>query len=447
MNRLHLLICTLSLIFCCCSGDQIDHSVQLDQQLSEAIKAKSPDGSISYYILPEEDQLSSIPQDETNLISPEKVELGRMLFFETAFATEARKLSGIQTYSCATCHLPEAGFRPNRIQGIADGGMGFGDAGEGRFMNPEYEEHELDIQAARPLSLVNVAFVKNTFWNGQFGSGGANIGTEELWSQSHDTELNHLGFEAIETQNIEGLDVHRFRYTKNSIEKYGYKPLFDQCFPNLEEEERYSNLSASQAISAYIRCIISNKAPFQDWLKGNRNAISDEEKEGAILFFGKANCSNCHYEKNLGSGEFHALGVKDMDQHPEALNKNSNDARNLGRGGFTQKTEDMFCFKVPGLYNVGDSPIYFHGASATSLEEVVRYKARALRENIRVSQLDISDKLQKLELSDTEVNKLVSFLSKSLKDPDLLRYKAPAINSGLCSPNNDEASQLDLDCN
>ena len=345
------------------------------------------------------------------------------------------------------CHLPEAGFRPNRIQGIADGGMGFGDAGEGRFMNPEYEEHELDIQAARPLSLVNVAFVKNTFWNGQFGSGGANIGTEELWSQSHDTELNHLGFEAIETQNIEGLDVHRFRYTKNSIEKYGYKPLFDQCFPNLVEEERYSNLSASQAISAYIRCIISNKAPFQDWLKGNHTAISDEEKEGAILFFGKANCSNCHYEVNLGSGEFHALGVKDMDQHPDALNKNSDDARNLGRGGFTQKTEDMFCFKVPGLYNVGDSPIYFHGASATSLEDVVRYKARALRENIRVSQLDISDKLHKLELSDTEVNKLVAFLSKSLKDPDLLRYKAPAINSGLCFPNNDEASQMDLGCN
>lgn len=434
----------VSLFFLQCSEDSIDYDQKLDDTLKEAISAHSPDASIDFYILPS--QLSNIPQDNKNPLTRDKVNLGKHLFFETAFATESMKASSLQSYSCSTCHIPEAGFRPNRIQGIADGGLGFGLLGEGRTMQPDYEENELDIQAARPLSMVNVAFVKNTFWNGQFGHYGANHGTEDIWDVREDTELNHLGYEAIETQNIEGLKVHRFKYDKASVDQYGYTEMFDKAFPELPEEERYNNLPASFALSAYIRSIVASEAPFQDWLRGNENAMTRDEKEGAILFFGKANCANCHYEKNLGSDEFHALGVKDMDQHPEALNKDEGARRNLGRGGFTLDNNEMFCFKVPGLYNVSDSPFYFHGASMTNLEDVIRYKARALRENIRVSQLDISPKLKKIELSDKEIDQLVLFLSNSLRDPDLLRFKPESLPSGFCFPNNDPVSRIELGC-
>ena len=351
------------------------------------------------------------------------------------------------TYSCASCHIPEAGFRPGRMQGIADGGMGYGYNGDYRIMNQDYSEDELDIQGARPLSLVNVAFVKNTFWNGQFGGGGANEGTEELWSLREDTQRNHLGYEGLETQNIEGIHSHRMFVDKDLMDEFGYTDLFDESFPEYAAQFRYTNFTASLAISAYIRSIISFEAPFQKWLKGDDEAMSIDEKSGALLFFGKANCANCHYEKNLGSNEFHAIGVKDMDHNLDALNRNPNDRRNFGRGGFTMKDEDMFKFKVPGIYNMKDTPFYFHGSSKTSLRSVVDYKLNGKSENNRVKQHRISPKLIPTILSEREKNQLVLFLENALHDPDLERYKPEFLGSGFCYPNNDEISQVDLNCN
>lgn len=446
MKKKQYILLALIIYLWSCTQDSIDYDALLDEQLITAIENYSPDGSYQYYVLPSSNDFERIPQDPKNRLSPEKVELGKFLFYETGFSTEALKASGLNTYSCSTCHLPDQAFKPGRMQGIADGGQGFGQSGESRHMNDEYEEHELDIQAARPLSLINVAFVKNTFWNGQFGSGASNIGTEHLWSRREDTELNHLGFEAIETQNFEGLRVHRISVSQELVEAFGYKDLFDRSFPEYDVSERYSNTTAALAISAFIRTITASKGAFQDWLRGNTNAMTAKEKEGALLFFGKAKCSSCHYEKNLGSDEFHVLGVKDMDQHPEALNKNEDARRNLGRGGFTLREEDMYKFRVPGLYNVADSPFYFHGSSKKSLEEVIRYKAKALRENGRVSQLRMSEKLHKLELSDSEIDKLVLFLEKSLNDPDMERFGLHEVRSGMCTPNNDPISREELGC-
>ena len=446
MKNLSTTLILIAYFLCACSDDSIDYDAQLDNELQSLMAASAPNGHFNYYILPHGNDLTQIPQDPSNTLNYGKVELGKLLFFETAFSTAAHHSNGIQTYSCATCHIPEAGFRPNGVQGIADGGLAYGLNGEKRLIDDNYEESELDVQAARPLSLVNVAFVKNTFWSGQFGSEGANVGTEELWDQREETEGNHNGLKAIETQNIEGLHVHRMHYDLTSIESYGYKAMFDACFDDIPEEERYSNTTASLAISAYIRCLIADKAPFQEYLNGDPAALSRDAKEGAILFFGKANCSHCHYEKNLGSNEFHALGVKDMDQNPLSVHPNPNDIRNLGRGGFTQKAEDMFKFKVPGLYNVSDASFYFHGSSMTDLQDVIRYKSNALRENIRVSQLQMSEKLKKIELSDKEVSQIALFLSESLSDPHLTRYKPNALPSGLCFPNNDALSRQDLGC-
>jgi len=429
-----------------CSKDSIDYSTQLDQKLYENISRYAPDGNPQFYILPGDNQMDLIPQDDNNPLFQGKIELGKMLFYETGLGNSAAHTEGMKTYSCASCHIPEAAFGPGRIQGIGDGGEDFGIKGEERRVHQDYMPSDIDIQGIRPLNLVNVAYVVNTFWNGQFGGSGANINTQDLWNDADGTIGNHMDHQAIEIQNFEGLEVHRMHIDKEIALHYGYKELFDNCFPELEEEQRYTNHAAALAISAYIRTIISNQAPFQDYLKGNSNAMSPAEKEGAILFFGKAKCAGCHYEKNLGSTEFHVLGVKDMDQNPNAINPDPDDPRNLGRGGFTLQEYDKHKFKVPGLYNISESAFYFHGASKSSLEDVIRYKMKALRENPRVRQIEMSPKLYKLELSDTEVENLEAFLAKSLKDPDLSRYKAESINSGLCYPNNDFLSRLDLGC-
>lgn len=430
-----------------CTKDRMSSQIELDDELKRNIEGESPDGTASFYLLPDGENLDLIPQDPKNPLTKEKIELGKLMFFDTGLAEEAIHESGIGTYSCASCHIVKAGFRPGTFQGIADGGAAFGINGENRVMNSvDYVESELDVQSARPLSLVNVAYVENTFWNGQFGSTGVNEGTEAVWDQSDATELNNLGFKGIETQNFIGLEDHRISINEEILSRYGYKELFDEVFADIPEEDRYTVRTGSLAFSAYIRSIISNKAPFQKWLAGDNNALDEEEKKGGILFFGKANCSNCHYNQNLGSLEFHALGVNDMYQQP-SYNTSASDRRNLGRGGFTLNPEDNFKFKVPGLYNAGDADFYFHGASRTTLRELIDYKNEASKENSNVPLEQMSEKFVPLYLSEEEKDQLETFLRKSLRDPELTRYKPTSVLSGNCFPNNDAQSQIDLGCN
>ena len=440
-----LLFLLLVISFTSCTKD-VTASEQKDFVLKRAISQASPTFNSQYYILPNDSDLESIPQDIRNKLTPDKVALGKLLFYETGFALASKKSSGKGTYSCSSCHIPEVGFRANQPQGIADGGLGYGRNGDGRVRSQDYEEEELDVQSARPLSLVNVAYVTNTFWNGSFGGEGANQETIDIWDLQEDTERNRLGYDGIETVNFEGLFTHRIRIDSVSVSELGYKEAFDKVFVDFQDFERYSNFTGSLALSAYIRTIISSKAPFQYWLNGQYDAMTSDMKDGASLFFGKANCFSCHYEQNLGSQEFHALGAKDMYQRP-SFNTSQSDARNLGRGGFTRLEEDNFKFKVPGLYNVGDSPFYFHGASKNTLEEVIDYKLDAVAENRNVSQEKISSKLIPISLTPMEKELLIIFIRDGLRDPDLLRFKPSSVLSGSCFPNADEISIYDLGCN
>ena len=392
--------------------------------------------------------MAEIPQDEErNPLTPEKVALGNMLYFETGLATKAKKESGMGTYSCSTCHVAEAGFKSGLYQGIADGGIGYGVFGENRIRNSaDYTERDLDVQSARPLTMVNVTYVEATMWNGSFGPGGVNEGTEANWNEADGTINNFLGFKGIEAQNMEGVHIHRLDCDEQLLEQLGYKEMFDQVFSEIPVPERYTIETASLAMSAYIRTILSNQAPFQKWLKGDSYAMSYSEIKGGILFFGKAQCYQCHYEPNLGSSEFHALGVKDMYQRG-SFNAFPTDGRNLGRGGFTKNPEDNFKFKVPGIYNVAETKFYFHGGSANSLTDLIEYKNLAKSENPNVSQDLISSKFKPLALTDEEKEQLLDFISIGLRDPELTRYKPDNILSGNCFPNNDVISQMDLGCN
>ncbi len=406
MRPFHFYASLMILLILACTRDQNSFSADLDSKLTDNLIRISPESSLEYFKLPAYNNLVRIPQDPLNPLSPAKVELGQYLFFETGIAINAENPSGEYSYSCASCHILDAGFTPGQVQGIGDGGLGYGVKGEGRHKNPDYHLSELDIQSIRPLSLVNVAFVKNTFWNGQFGSENVNVGTEDLWDNRSDTKLNELGYKSIETQNIIGLNSHRFKIDKSKVEAYGYKTLFDTAFPEFKEEFRYSTRAASLAISAFIRTIVASDAPFQQWLDGETNIMSDDEKEGALLFFGKAKCFSCHYEKNLGSHEFHVLGTKDMDQNDNCFLASAEDRRNDGRAGFTLKDEDLNKFRVPGLYNVSDYGFYFHGSSKKSITEVIDYKIQAIAENPRVNESQISEKFNPIYLTDSEKEKL-----------------------------------------
>ena len=432
------------IFFSSCSKDRFTSDTDIDFEIRR-LMSNAAKGDYSYYKLPSGNDLELIPQDAKNQITTEKVTLGNFLFFETGMAVDAIKPESLGTYSCATCHNPMAGFKPNNFQGIADGGVGLGINGDGRLMNTNYKADEIDVQSARPLSLINVAYVTNTMWNGMFGSTHVNEGTEELWSEELGNHTNHEGFEGIMSSNLEGQSVHRFNISKEFLDINGYTRLYDNAFPDIPKNERYSQETTVRALSAFIRTITASEAPFQKWIDGELSAMNASEKNGAKLFFGKANCSKCHNSPGLSSTTFHVMGVKDMFQRP-SFDTSSEDFRNLGRGGFTGLVTDKYAFKTPTVYNLDDTPFYFHGSSMQSIEEVVNYKNYAVSENPNIPDSLLSTIFQPLNLTNTEKGDLVNFLKNALRDPELDRYIPDELPSGNCFPNADTQSKWDIGC-
>ena len=446
MKQLILVAFTITIFLFSCSSDKVEIATTLDFQLENAIKSQSPTNKTNHFVLPEENDYSAIPTSPENPITPVKVALGKFLFFETGLALASTHEEGQGTYSCASCHIPSAGFRPGRFQGIADGGIGFGANGEERTRSVYYQPEEMDVQGIRPLSVLNAAYVTNALWNGQFGAGDVNVGTEDRWNSNDRTDLNFEVQGGLESQNIASFDLHRMVINKDVLDNLGYTPYFESAFSDLPENERYSPKAASFAIAAYLRSLLSNQAPFQDYLKGDRNALTEQEKRGALLFFDKAKCANCHNGPSLNSISFYALGVSDLGEYSEAVLPLGSDKKNLGRGGFTGLEEDNYKFKVPQLYNLKDTPFFFHGSSKTSLHDVVHYFNNAIAENPAVPESQLPSIFKPLDLSESEIDDLVSFLADGLHDNNLERYAPEYILSGNCFPNNDPASRLDLGC-
>lgn len=437
-----------SLYFLSCVKQSLD--TELDGPLEKILNQHSKTGSFSWYIMPNSNDYANIPnQDPKNPITEAKVKLGNLLFFETGIALDAKNAVSLKTYSCSSCHIPEKDFTAGRFQGIADGGFGYGYLGAGRQKNSLYPGSLVDAQGARPLPTINLAYVRNALWNGAFGSYGLNVGTQSAWGVADSlTSINNNGIEGLEANNFRALFVHRQVITKEVVEELGYKEMFDNAFPDIPESQRYTKQIAANAIAAYFRTIYTNKAPFQLWLKGNKNAMTLQQKRGAMLFFGKAGCANCHNSPSLNNQRFAALGVNNLYQSGyEVFRTDENDLRNKGRGGFTLQDKDLYKFKVPQLYNLKNIGFYFHGASKTSLREVVEYFNLAKPENPLVPVQRIDPFFKPLGLDNNEIDDLVEFLENGLYDPDLIRYKPGSVKSGNCFPNNDPQSKIDMGCN
>lgn len=428
---------------------KVDVPESLDSRLQELVSKESKTGKLDYFILPESDDYHNLPnQDPKNPVTEEKAKLGKLLFFETGLAKSPKKIESLNTYSCSSCHVPEKNFTAGRVQGIADGAIGFGHLGEARQKNKNYLGSEVDAQGARPLPTINLTYVRVALWSGAFGAHGLNEGTEEAWGKNDSlTSINQLGMEGLESNNTRALFVHRQEINKELMEELGLKTFFDKAFPDLPEDLRYTKQTASNAIAAYFRTILTNRAPFQKWLKGDLNAMTDQQKRGAELFFGKAACINCHNSPSFNNQRFAAVGALNLYQHnQEVFRTDINDLRNKGRAGFTNNDDDLFKFKVPQLYNLKNVGFYLHGASKNTLREVVEYFNRAIPENPLVPTSRIDKQFRPLNLSSQEIDDLTEFLENGLYDPDLVRYKPEAIMSGFCFPNNDPISKKQMGC-
>lgn len=437
----------------CSPKDAIMTSSPLDTELETILTTASKGVGKSSFILPENTNFSKIPQDPKNPITAEKVALGEMLFHETALARNPKNGISAKTFSCASCHHVKAGFQACLPQGIGEGGVGFGAQGEKRAKNALYKDADIDVQPVRTPSALNIAFQTNILWNGQFGATNLNQNTQASWTVGTPKETNKLGFQGTETQAIAGIDVHHLFISKAFIDDIpAYKDMFSKAFPTMSLNDNAAlKINAGLAIAAYERTLLATEAPFQQWLKGDFNAMTTDQKNGAKLFFGKANCVSCHNGPSLAEMNFYGLGLNDLQNGNYGNNMvvaiTDDKPEHKGRGGFTGKAEDMFKFKVPQLYNLKDSPFYGHGASFTKIEDVIAYKNTAKPQNAKVPASQLAANFKPLNLTSEEIKLLADFIKNALYDKNLQRYTPSKIPSGLAFPNNDTQSRKDLGFN
>ena len=421
--------------------------------LEDLLTASSPTQSKDFYLLPASDDFNNIPQDPLNPLTQAKVDAGKLIFHDPAFATEGVALRA-KTWSCATCHHARAGFKSGLIQGIGEGGEGFGLKGEARaWHDPETGTQDADVQPVTSPTVLNVAYQDVMLWNGALGNasnGIINVGIDpdRLMTEGTPKEANREGLSGIETQAIAGTGVHRILGFPPELETTDYYQMLLDAFPEFSRDEL--NKASTRAIAAFERTILANKAPFQQWLRGDELAMSAKEISGAEVFFGEGGCVACHQGPALSSPVgatedqvFFAVGFSDLDVN-EVIGEIADGVR-LGRGGLTGNSADNYKVKVPQLYNLVDINVFGHGGSFNSVREVVEYKNAGVAQN-DASTTNLDYRFVPLNLSAAQIDDLVEFLEVSLRDPDLMRYEPQSLPSGLCVINNDTTSRADLGC-
>jgi len=440
----------------------------LSAQLLELIERNGQ--GLSTFLLPDRHDFEAIPQDPDNPVTAAKVKLGKLLFHETGVGTDTLSSDRSETYSCATCHHAGAGFKAGIKQGIGDGGSGFAGNGSQRRLASGMNENADDNDPSKPdfqpvasPAALNTAFQDVMLWDGALGNtnGGINSGVANVLSAGPaDVRANAFGLSGLETQVLAGTRVHRLRFDNNSVLQTNrrYQRLYANAYPDGDtgyipagSSVTPEALGAAKAIAAYERTILANRAPFQRWLRGRSKAMSVRELRGAILFFDKGNCVACHTGPALSSKVsssaeemFFNVGFADLDTSQRSILGTVPEGVSRGRGNFTGNELDDYKFKVPQLYNLKDAKVYGHGASFSTIMQVLKYKNEGVpqREGTR----NLAPEFQPLGLNIAELRALRAFIKTGLHDPYLSRYQPRRLPSGNCFPAADFKSALDLRC-
>ena len=323
----------------------------------------------------------AMPSADTNPVSPEKVELGKLLFFDPI-------VSGKNDMSCATCHHPDLGFSDGRVKSMGFGGQGFGPARSGGHV----------IRRNTP-TVWNAAYNHLQFWDGR---------AKDLEEQANGpiTSPDEMG------ETPENL-VNELRAIP------AYVQHFERAFGGAGPDSvTYEN--ARKAIGSFERTILSFNSRFDRYTQGDMNALNEEEKRGMRLFRSvKTRCFECHRFPTFADPTFRVIGVPPVD----------GDVADEGRGEVAPG-EPLHAFKVPTLRNVELTAPYMHNGVFKSLEEVIDFYAQGGGHQFPKPVEGIDDKIGKFTLLDSEKADLVSFL-KALTDTSLQPDPPASVPSGL----------------
>lgn len=346
--KLAIFLVVLPLVLVACGADD-DASTETEQ---------ADDADVDEYaeLVAKFDPLGDVPVPEDNPMDEATIELGEVLFFDP-------RLSGNDELSCASCHVPALGWS------------------DGKALFEGFEGVE---GPRRTPTIINSAYYDELFWDGRAES----LEEQALGPISSPIEMN--------------MDLDLLAGKLTEIE--GYPEMFDEVFG---EEITIDNIG--KALAAFERTIIVEDTPFDQFLAGDYDALTEEEIFGMELFANEAQCITCHNGPHLTDQQYHNVGLDSDDE---------------GRMEHTGDEEDDGAFRTSGLYGVAHHAPYMHNGSLETLEDVVDFYDRGGDGHENTSPL-----IQELNLSDDEKAALVAFLevlsgeNPSVEVPDLPSYE------------------------
>ncbi|PSJ18297.1 cytochrome-c peroxidase [Nitrosomonas supralitoralis] len=139
-----------------------------------------------------------------------------------------------------------------------------------------------------------------------------------------------------------------------------YKTMFAEAFKDEKDPILYVNIG--KAIGAFERTLLT-PSRFDDFLKGDENALNDTEKRGLQKFISMG-CANCHNGVAIGGNSYKKIGLVVPYE-----------TKDLGRFEITGLETDKKVFKVPSLRNITKTGPYFHDGSVATLDEAIEEMA------------------------------------------------------------------------
>ena len=282
--------------------------------------------------------LPEVPLD--NPMSDFKVELGRRLFYDT-------RLSVNNTMSCASCHIQALAFTDGKPRAIGATGI---------------------THPRGSMTLVNVAYASRLTWANQ------------LLSRLEDQALTPLfGDNPVEM----GMSGHENELAEMLKADEHYREHLPLAFP--DDEDPFSIVNAVRSISAFVRTIISFDSPYDRYLNGDEEALSESALLGMELFFSeRLECFHCHGGFNFTDSTTHAnANVDRIGYHNTGLynidGAGAYPSDNTGLYDMTGQRRDMGRFKAPTLRNVAVTAPYMHDGSVATLEDAISHYARGGR--------------------------------------------------------------------
>jgi cytochrome c peroxidase len=274
------------------------------------------------------------------------VELGRELFFDA-------RLSASGKTSCASCHFRELGW------GVKD---------------PRSRNDAGKLTSRKSQPLIGVGHIE-----GPLGWDGRNVSLEAQAKSS--IAAGSMSLQG--TEKPVKLEAIEERVQSDN----SYVARFEAAFPG----RRINMDGIVSAIAAFERTLEPDVAPFDRWVEGDEQAISDAAKRGLALFAGKANCFACHSGWRFTDDRFHDIGTSTTDR---------------GRGNVLKGEEDaQFAFKTPTLRSVALRPPYMHNSMHKTLQDVIAFYVTG-----GIDRPSRSPMMMPIELSADERADLVAFL-------------------------------------